>query len=453
MIEYYKENIQLFIILFVWTIVGMFGGPLIYLVLPLTILLMKQKGLYEELFIGYFFILIISDSLDPRLEFAKSLKNVYISLLAVFVLFDRKAFASYNNLYRTFIPFFIFSGITVLFSVLDPFFFTSVQKTISYFLTFLILPTFISKLYKDHGVQFLKRFLFFAITALFIGFIFKYVAHDVAYLITGRYRGVLGSPNGLGTYSFLLFLIFFITDKFYPNLYTPKIRIIAYSAILLSLYMAGSRNSILSVVIFLAFQRFFSISPFIGFIVFAATLIVSEIFIANIVPIILTLGLEDLFRINTLEDGSGRYVAWGFAWQQIQHNFFIGKGFAYNEYYMRQYYHELQLLGHQGGIHNSFLTFWMDQGLIGLLIYLRSYIIMFVKAAKKTKFAYAIMFAVAFSAMFESWLVGSLSAFAFLSIFVFTLITGEEFVPSLSTVSLEVKSQPELIPYHEIGSK
>ena len=98
---------------------------------------------------------------------------------------------------------------------------------------------------------------------------------------------------------------------------------------------------------------------------------------------------------------------------------------------MRQHYTQLEKLGHQGGIHNSFLTFWMDQGLIGLLIYLRSFFIMFLRAAHNTKFAFPIMFSVAFTAFFESWLVGSLSAFAFLAMLIFTLISSDEINPNI----------------------
>ena len=179
---------------------------------------------------------------------------------------------------------------------------------------------------------------------------------------------------------------------------------------------------------FYVFQKFFGLSPFLGFIFFTALLFVSEIISANAVQLINSLGLGEYFRVQTLEEGSGRLIAWGFAWHQIQQNFFIGRGFAYNEFYMRQHYGALLKLNHQGGIHNSFLTFWFDQGLVGLLIYLRSYILLFIKAAKKTKFAFPAMFAISFTAFFESWLVGSLSAFAFMGIFIFTILTNTEFI-------------------------
>lgn len=433
MLSYYKENIQLYAILLVWLVAGILGGPVAYGVIPLTMILMKHKGMYEELLIGYLFILILSDSLEEKLYFAKGLKNVYISMLAVFLFFDLKSFSPTNKLYKIFIPFFIFAVFTMMFSINDSFIFTSIQKTISFIISFMVVPNFVTKLYREEGIAFLRRFVFFCVTLLLIGFLLIYVAHDVAYLGEARYRGVLGNPNGVGIYCLLFFIVFFIINNFYPILFNKNERIIIYLIILFSIYLSDSRNAILSILIFYLFQRFFTLSPFLGFILFFIILFLTEIISTNLTSIIISLGLGDLFRVNTLEDGSGRYIAWNFAWQQIQNNFFIGKGFAYNEYYMRQHYHELGVLGHQGGIHNSFITFWMDQGLIGLLIYLRSYILMFIKSAKKTKLAFPIMFAITFTAMFESWLVGSLSAFAFLAMFIFTLIASEEIRPASQT--------------------
>jgi len=429
-LAYYKENIQLYIMLALWVGIGAFGGPAIYVVMPLMLILMLQKGMFEELFIGYLFVLILSDSLEERLFFAKSVKNIYAALLAVHFFFRTGEFNPLNRLYWLFIPFFLFAVVTMMTSITDPFFLTSFQKTLSYFLSFLILPNYIEKLYREEGVAFFRRFIFFCLTTLLLGFALKYLAHGIAYLETGRYRGVMGNPNGLGIYTFMLFVIFFILDDVFPELFSKQERILMYGAIFLSIYMTNSRSAVIAVAIFYVFQRFYSTSPFLGFLLFGITLYVVEIISTHIGQIIIALGLGNFFRIKTLEDASGRYIAWNFAWQQIQKNFFVGKGFAYNEYYMRQHYRELSKMGHQGGIHNSFLTFWMDQGLVGLLLFLRSFILLFIKAAKKTKFSYPVMFAISFTAMFESWLVGSLSAYAFFAMFIFTMITSDLIISS-----------------------
>ncbi len=421
----------MFIIFAIWLVVGMYGGPVIYGLVPLAMVLMKRKGMHEELLLGYLFILILSDSLESSLLFAKDLKNIYITVMALLLFADIKNFQPFNKFYKIFIPFFIISIITMLNSTSDAFFFTSLQKTISYFLAFLIIPNFVSRLYREEGTQFLKRMMFFLFTTLLIGFIVKYLSPTTALLLGERFRGVFGGPNGLGVFCVLTFISFYVINDFFPDLFSKNERIIIFGTILLSIVMCGSRNAVVTLLIFYIFQRFFSLSPFFGFIFFLVTIFVAEIVSSNATAIVVSLGLGDYFRTKTLEEGSGRYIAWGFAWEQIKNNFFIGKGFAYNEFYMRQHYGMLLKLNHQGGIHNSFLTFWMDQGLIGLLLYLRSYILTFIKAAQKTKFAFPIMFAVSFSAFFESWLVGSLSPFAFMGMFVFSILTDDDIAPQI----------------------
>ena len=421
----------MFIIFAIWLVVGMYGGPVIYGLVPFVMILMKRKGMHEELLLGYLFILLLSDSLESSLLFAKDLKNIYVTMMALLLFADIKNFQPFNKFYKIFIPFFLISIVTMLNSTGDAFFFTSVQKTLSYFLSFLIIPNFVSRLYREEGTQFLRRMMFFFFTILLIGFVLKYISPTTALLLGERFRGVFGGPNGLGVFSVLTFISFYVINDFFPDLFTKNERRIIYVTILLSIVLCGSRNAIITILIFYIFQRFFSLSPFFGFIFFLVTIFVAEIVSSNATAIVVSLGLGDYFRTKTLEEGSGRFIAWAFAWEQIQNNFFIGKGFAYNEFYMRQHYGMLLKLNHQGGVHNSFLTFWMDQGLIGLLLYLRSYILTFIKAAQKTKFAFPIMFAISFSAFFESWLVGSLSPFAFMGMFVFSILTDDDIAPQI----------------------
>ncbi|MEI6488486.1 MAG: O-antigen ligase family protein [Bacteroidota bacterium] len=389
---------------------------------------MHKQGMFEELLIGYFFVLILSDSLEDHLLFAKNLKNVYISVLAIFFFLDTNSFYPLNRLYKTYLLFFLFSIFTLTFSLKEPFILVAIEKTISYIISFLIVPNLITKLYREEGVEFFRRIVYFIFNTLLVGFVLKVVANNIASLDSGRFRGVFGNPNGLGMFVFLFFIAYYVLNDFYPKLFSKTENIMIYGSMLLSIYLTQSRNALLGILIFYIFQRFFNLSPLLGFMLFVIVLFVSEVISNNLTSIIIKLGLGGFFRVKTLDNGSGRYIAWAFAWKQIQLNFFIGKGFSYNEYYMRLHYAQLNKMGHQGGIHNSFLTFWMDQGLIGLIIYLRSYIIMFIKAAKKTRFSFPIMFAISFTAFFESWLVGSLSAFAFLGLFIFTLITSDEII-------------------------
>ena len=67
--------------------------------------------------------------------------------------------------------------------------------------------------------------------------------------------------------------------------------------------------------------------------------------------------LDNYFRVDSIEEGSGRKVAWVFGWLQIQNYFFIGGGFGHDENVFRPNYYWLEKLGHNGGVHNSlFIT-------------------------------------------------------------------------------------------------
>ncbi|MCW3082856.1 MAG: hypothetical protein JWP12_222 [Bacteroidetes bacterium] len=420
---YYTENIQFYIILFVWLVTGMYGGPIIYIVLPATLLLMKRQGMYEEMLLGFFFILILSDSYELRLFFAKSAKNIYITLLAVFFLFDSKEFQPLNSLYKLFFPFFLISVYCLCFTET---FGISVQKTLSYYLMILVIPNYFAKIYRDNGEAFFRNLVYFVVTILLISALLIVVSHNVAYS-SGRYRGMLGNPNGLGLFCFLVFLLFSVIKNVKPNLFDQRQVAFIYVVIVASMLLTGSRNSIVGVFVFVLFQRFYKINLFFGFLMAILFVFGVELVSSNLASIVTTLGLGDFLRVKTLDDGSGRYVAWGFAWKHVQENFFIGRGFGYDEHYMRSNWDLLSKMGHQGGIHNTFLTFWMDMGLVGLLIYLRSLILAFAKAAKNTTLAYPIMFVIMFTAFFESWLVGSLNPHTIIFLMILALISDPEF--------------------------
>lgn len=431
--EYYSENSRFYLSLFILLAVAMFGGPIIYGILPIVLLRLKQKEMYEEMLIGFFLILILSDSYEIPLRFAKSAKNIYVSLLAIFLLFDTRKFQPLNTIYKLFFPFFLISLYCLFYTET---FGISVQKTFSYFLMFMIVPNYLTKVYREKGPVVLRNIIFFVTTILIISAIMVLINPEIA-VSGGRFRGVLGNPNGLGLFCFLTFLLFFIVRKKYPDMFGRWDTIIVYGLLLAILVSTGSRNSIIAVFIFLFFQRFYKISPFFGFIMIIVIGYLGELIAGNFSAIISSMGLGDFFRVKTLDNGSGRYVAWYFAWNHIQENFFIGRGFGYSEYYMRSNWDTLSQLGTQGGVHNTFLSFWMDVGLVGLLIYLRSYFLAFIKAAKKTTYAYPIAFAITFTAIFESWLVGSLNPHTIIFLMILTIISDDVFYLSPEELNAE----------------
>jgi hypothetical protein len=71
---------------------------------------------------------------------------------------------------------------------------------------------------------------------------------------------------------------------------------------------------------------------------------------------------------------------------------------------------------------------WLNVGIVGLLIFLRSLFLVFIKAAKIAPVSLPILFSVLFSITYESWLVGSLNPFTILLLIIMTIITEPEIV-------------------------
>ena len=134
------------------------------------------------------------------------------------------------------------------------------------------------------------------------------------------------------------------------------------------------------------------------------------------------LGIQDYLRIETLNEGSGRFVAWNFAINNIESVFFLGGGYGYTELIFKKFFWELSSLGHQGNAHNSYLTIWLDTGLIGLSLFIIGMIRTSLTAFSKSRYALPIIYSMLFSANFESWLAASLNPFTSLFLILLTIL-------------------------------
>ncbi|MEM9022788.1 MAG: O-antigen ligase family protein, partial [Bacteroidota bacterium] len=400
--------------------------PLSVVVIPATLFLLHYKGNYKEVFIGFFLILVIADTRYRPLKFAVDVKNVYLVVLAFLVLFDRRNFTSLVKLYQRFLPFFVVATIALVFSKVP---FIAMQKTLSYLLLLIVVPTFVVKLYEEYGNRVFRYIIHFYIVLFILGLVLRLVFPDFV-LIGGRYSGVLGNPNGLGIFTFFGIIVASVILEKLPGLCGRWELILFYGLAFISLLLCGSRGAIIGTLIFLSFAYFFRMSPFLGLIVLVLVIVGYELLLNNVSVIIIALGLEDYFRIETLEIGSGRLVAWKFAWEHIQSSFFLGKGFANTEQLFATHHRELNLLGHQGNAHNSYLTFWLDTGIIGLLLFLRALVSVFTQASKTTRLAFPILFAVLFYANIESWLTASLNPFTIQLMIVLTVLLFVDFKDS-----------------------
>ena len=392
-----------------------------------------------EMLIGFIFILFLSDSRTDWIHyFAADAKEVYIIMLALFFFMDRDKFIPANNLYTRFIPFFIVA-IICIFNAPPENSSSATQKTASYILLLITIPGYVQRAYIEQGKNFFKALIYLGMAILFIGFVFKFVNPEYV-TREDRFQGLFGNPNGLGIFSLLFFFLFTVVLELEPKLFNKREKIVVYGLVVLSIYMSGSRGSLFGFLIYFMFSAFYRISPFLGSVAVIAFMSSYNYLSDHLVGAIDALGLNDYMRVNTLQQGSGRFIAWEFSWQHIQESYWFGRGFEYTEYLFNLpanvYY--LQTLGHQGNAHNSFITLWLDTGLVGLSTFVLALMSCFFKAIKKTRLALPLMYAALFSSFFESWLTASLNPFTILLFTTLAIITSNVIIPPKAEAALSV---------------
>lgn len=439
-----KQNLQIIILILIWTIVGAFAGPLAYVFIPLTLFLLFFNERFPEILFGFIVLLVLSDSLEVPMSFAKGFKNIYIILLFLFLLANLKKIEIKISLYKYFIPYFIFGLIGLMFS---PVFNVSIQKLLSYIILFITVPTFVAYCYQLRGKYFFRELIYLLLAIIVIGYLLRFVWIDVAFSHGGRLRGIFGNPNGLGIFMVVFFLLYSVVRIKYRSLFNKYENIVIIIIVLYITYRTGSRAALMAILLYFLFSWLFRISFFVGLIFFFLTLISMELLMVYFPQIIISLGLEKSFRLDTLEEGSGRLIAWEFAWENIQKSFFIGKGLAFDEHLMRSNFEMLSKEGHEGGVHNTYLIIWLNTGLLGLIAFLRGFFYLFLKASKKYTQSFPVMLSIMLSINFEPWLSASLNPYTIIYLIIITLLTEDYFVDESNetTYDEEVESPFEMV--------
>ena len=422
LVGHLKLNKIFFSIVLLWIVVGAYLGPLYLVVIPFTVLLFLRGNYFLELLLGFWFILILSDSTLRIFEFAKILKPYFILLLAFGFWVKRKELSNLTNpLLKPFIPFILWAFCVVPFS---PEFGICFQKTLSYALLLLLVPYFVNISLKENERNFYRGVVWFGVFSIIGGVLYGLLNSDAVFL-EERFRGIFGNANALGIFSMLLFIFFELTLSKNKQAFSRSEKYFLYGVILIALVYSQTRSAIFSTLIYFLFSRIYFISGFLGFLLFCTILILNQEIVNIMVAAIDIFGLDSFFRKETLLEGSGRVIAWQFAWNEIQSSdsiFTFGKGFSYTESLFKDNFELLSRRGHLGNAHQSFLTFWLDTGLVGLLLYVVALIMTFVKAAKLNVLALPILFALLFSVSFESWLTASLNPFTIILIMILTVL-------------------------------
>lgn len=427
MLHFLRSHIPLLIAVAIWCATAVFTGNVLLLVMPIVVFALWRMDRLPDLIFGFLVVLMLSDmnmEVLPMKAF-KVAKNTYIVLLATFYFMAKDRFGTPAKLFGLFVPVFAYSVLPLLNS---PNVAVGFQKTLSYILLFLVVPNYVLYCYRREGWGFFRDLVWLIVWILVAQRIFLLLAPWHYVFIQGRFRGIFGNPNGLALFSYLAFVLVSVIFHLKKDLFSFPWRIAILGFIVFSLLSSGSRSSLVSILIFLVFARSFRISPALGTLVLVFAVVINEVVTANLPAIVSALGLEKYFRLQTLLDGSGRYFAWEFAWNKIkEHGFFLfGGGFGADEHVMRMHYGYLSRMGHQGGVHNSYLTFWFDLGIVGLVIYATAFIAAFLRAARMVPMAMGVFFSTLFSITYESWLAGSLNPFTIMLLITLTCMLEPE---------------------------
>lgn len=413
-----KENAQFIFLMFLWVVAGMLLTELAMGLVVVSIIILKLKNRYAELIIAFCYLLLLSDNRHDEYEFAQKTKDIALLMLSFFVLFDSKNFKVRSTF---FYPFALFLLMAFVMVYKHPTPMLSFQKTLSYALMFAVIPNYFTRAFAEDPQRFLRMFFMFFTLVLFTGLSMIVWNNEDAYLV-GRFNGMFGNPNGVGTYCTVFTLLLGAALFHFPKLFTRNELLTIIIVLALSVLFAGSRNAIFSILLFLFFRRFYKISYYYGFVIVIISALLFQIVTRMLPDIIVSLGLGEYFRVEHLDDGSGRLIAWNFAWEEIKNNMLFGRGFAYDEYFFFQHRDILSDLGHQGGVHNTYLSVWMNTGITGLALFMFGLLRSMFKASATCYLAIPALFAVLFSINFESWLMGSLNPFTIVLIMTITLM-------------------------------
>jgi len=420
-----RENTIFFVLLF-WVFLGAKAIPLFYFVFGLSIFYWAVKRAYVDLLIGFVLVLVLADSFQAELNVFYNIRYIYILFLFVVVILNKKVFLPFITVHYAFVPFLF---LVVICSFFNENVFLSLQKGLSYTLLFFTIPQYVQYFLRTKLQDKFYKKLIFLYTLILLSGLFCIILYRpfVFSRIDFRYNGLFSNPNGLGLFCTIALMTFILIKEYNHEVFTPIVNYLFIFGISASLLLSGARISIIGSLFFITIyivqkKRFF-------FLVMPIYLIGSFIFVFNIQfqDIAVLLGMQKYFRIESIAKGSGRYVAWNYGYSKINMETILGKGFGYTEQLFFNARNELSKFGHQGNAHNSFLTIWLDTGLLGLFYFIIGFFSIFLKTFKRSFIVLPIFIIIGFTGFLESWLCGSLNAFTFQLLIIFTLLYSNTF--------------------------
>lgn len=422
-LKYLWKLIQPIAIRLLALVLASFGGSIVAILVTLLILLIDlSKGKLTYVLIVFLSLLLFSDSNSPMFfQSGKNARNLALIMLSLFLIFKGKTNFQYSYL-KYFAFYILIAFIGLLFANFNM---IGLQKLLSYALVIWVVPVFLFLIFeKGEGLIFSRQII--------VTFAFLYVISIVLSRLNpfyfaqfGRFNGIHRNPNGVGIFSTLFIMNIYILREKFKDIFSKKVFYLIIGVFVFCIVLSGSRNAMISLGIFALFSvlRIKLVLGFLIVLIFASSY---QFILMQIESLILSSNLENELRLDTLSYASGRIYIWQACWMEIQNNYWLGHGFSYEEYskWDRAYYKILPMLIHNyGNIHNSYLTIWLNTGLLGLMAFLFGIIRYVIKFQFKSKLLAPFIFGAFFLAFFESYLVASLNPYTWQLWFAFFIVS------------------------------
>lgn len=385
-----------------------------YLAPPITILVYIKKNKIIEAFSFFLVCLFLSDS-GNDFFYAMGNNSKNISTLILGLYFLQRSVSSNIIILKYISPFILVAILSTMFSQIP--ISTPIQKIISYTIICFSVGTFWNIMKESSQTVEALKIIISTFTLMMGWGLLNMFLGDLEYMkFDGRFNGIQRNPNGVGLFSSMMIMLIYVSNKIYKYLKTKHLSLIILIFIL-TLIFSSSRNGLVTVSIFFIFSTL-RLNLWKSMIVILISYYVSDSIFMYLIQFANKLNIQDEMRINTIENASGRVFIWQATWMEIQKNFWFGAGFSFDEYgyIWRKKYVKLipELLENFGNIHSSYLTLWLNTGIIGVSAFLTGVISLFFKASKKYTIIFSSLVGFLFLGIYESWMVASLNPFTWI---------------------------------------
>lgn len=319
--------------------------------------------------------------------------------------------SSLSNYTTKFIPLTLYSFVITLFSTINPI--IPFQKILSFLIIILIVVEFWKWSLSSGNLEKSMRLISFTFTIFMVwGLINMLLGVESYSQFGGRFNGIQRNPNGTALFSSMLILFIYTINKKNQFLKEKEL-IVILSVLIISTLLTGSRNGVVAIIIFFSFG-IFNLNFKLGLIAAALFFVLYDTIIINLSEVIINSSFDEELRVSTLKNASGRVFVWKAAGIEIQNFMWFGQGYAFDLYgdWKQKYFKQIpELIENFGNIHSSYLTYLMNLGIVGTVLFYIPCISIYYQSSKKIKYASGAFFAFLFLATFESWMAASLNPF------------------------------------------